>query len=126
MRKVRAAYEFRSRCLYEVLDSGDAPEVTRHLQVDVSAERHLIRELRGTTASFGRRLAAGSLESGYPPVRDHQGSVAVTVWLVAVDTFIAASRAALKAIPPGEVHTIVGQLGGFTRRAANLLRQKVG
>ena len=126
MRKVRAAYEFRSRCLYEVLDRGATSEVTRHLQVDVSAERHLIRELRGTTASFGRRLAAGSLESGYPPVRDHQAVRAMTAWLVAVDALVAATRLALKAIPPGEIHTIVGQLGGFTRRAANLIRLKVG
>ena len=95
-------------------------------QDQLTPARHLIRELRGTTASFGRRLAAGSLESGYPPVRDHQAVLAVTAWLVAVDTFIAASRAALKAIPPGEVHTVVGQLGGFTRRAANLIRLKVG
>ena len=100
--------------------------MTRHQESVVSAERHLIRELRGTTASYGRRLAAGSLESGYPPVRDHQGCVALTAWLVAVDALIVASRAALRAIPPGEAHTIVGQLGGFTRRAANLLRQKVG
>ena len=92
----------------------------------LSAERHLIRELRGTSKSFGRRLAAGSLESNYPPVRDHQGCVALTAWLVAVDAFVAATRLASKAIPPGEVHVIVGQLGGFTRRAANLVRQKVG
>ena len=126
MRKVRAAYEFRSRCLYEVLDRGATSEMTRNPENGVSPERHLIRELRGTSKSFVRRLAAGSLEVRYPPVRDHQAVVALTAWLVAVDTFIAASRAALKAIPPGEVHTIVGQLGGFTRRAANLVRQKVG
>ena len=88
--------------------------------------RELIQELRGTSKSFARHLAAGSLESGYPPVRDHQGCVALTAWLTAVDALIVASRAALKAIPPGEAHVIVGQLGGFTRRAANLLRQKVG
>ena len=126
MRKVRAAYEFRSRCLYEVLDRGATSEVTRQLQVDVTAERHLIRELRGTTASFGRRLSAGSLESNYPPVREHKGCAAMITWLVSVDAFVAVTRSALKAIPPGEAHTIVGQLGGFTRRAANLIRQKVG
>ena len=96
-------------------------------QDQLSPERHLIRELRGTSKSFARRpMSAGSLESNYPPVREHQAVLALTTWLVAVDAFIAASRAALKAIPPGEVHTVVGQLGGFTRRAANLIRLKVG
>ena len=95
-------------------------------QPHLSAERHLIRELRGTSKSFGRRMKAGSLEARYPPVRDHQGVLALTLWLAAVDAFIAATRLASKAIPPGEAHTIVGQLGGFTRRAANLVRQKVG
>ena len=95
-------------------------------QDQLTTARHLIRELRGTTKSFGRRLAAGSLESNYPPVRDHQAVLALTAWLVSVDAFVAATRAALKAIPPGEAHTIVGQLGGFTRRAANLIRLKVG
>ena len=93
---------------------------------NLSAERHLIRELRGTSKSVLRRMQTGSLEGRYPPVRDHQAVLALTTWLTAVDLFIAASRAALKAIPPGEAHTIVGQLGGFTRRAANLVRLKVG
>ena len=94
-------------------------------QDQLTASRHLIRELRGTSKSFSRRLAAGSLESGYPPVRDHQAVLAMSGWLLAVDAFVAATRLASKAIPPGEVHTIVGQLGGFTRRAANLIRLKV-
>ena len=95
-------------------------------QDQLSPSRELIRELRGTSKSLGRRLAAGSLEVRYPVLRDHKGVLALTVWLVAVDAFVVASRAALKAIPPGEVHVIVGELGGFTRRAANLVRQKVG
>ena len=95
-------------------------------QDQITPERHLIRELRGTSKSFVRRVAAGSLESHYPPVRDHQAVLALTAWLVSVDAFVAATRSALKAIPPGEVHTVVGQLGGFTRRAANLVRLKVG
>ena len=95
-------------------------------QDQLSPSRELIRELRGTSKSFGRRLAAGSPEARYPAVRDHQGCVALTVWLAAVDAFVAATRLASKAIPPGEVHVIVGQLGGFTRRAGNLVRQKVG
>ena len=91
-----------------------------------SPARHLIRELRGTTTYSLRRMQTGSLEGRYPPVRDHQGCVALTAWLVAVDLFIVASRSALKTIPPSDARVIVGQLGGFTRRAANLVRLKVG
>ena len=88
--------------------------------------RVLIQELRGTTKSALKRLAAGSLESRYPVVRDHQAVLALTDWLAAVDAFVVASRSALKAIPPSEARVIVGELGGFTRRAANLIRLKVG
>ena len=88
--------------------------------------RVLIQELRGTTKSVLKRLAAGSLETRYPAVRDHKAVLALTDWLAAVDAFVVASRSALKAIPPSEARVIVGELGGFTRRAANLIRLKVG